>query len=153
MGSSEQLFKSVHKEGAAFRAASKHDQRGAKRHARTAQREQSAMNKAKRAILLPQIDQELARIKNELDAIGWQSCVQLKILRCAFGSFGKKLGAFKLSDSPGGRLMPWYFATDGQLYTYMRSDAAQGYGRIRLRHESAYYLEGVLKILRDTTIS
>ena len=152
MNSSEKMFKFVYSEGAEFRAASKRDQREARHQARITRDKKKAQDKELRSVLLPQIDQELARIKSELDSLGWQGCIQLKILRSAFGSFGKKLGAFKLSDSPDGMLMPWYFATDGNLYTYMRGDVASGYGKVRLRRESAYYLEKVLEILRKTAI-
>lgn len=114
---------------------------------------QERSDAAQQAALLPQITQEVMRVIQQMDAIEWQGAEQLSILRSGFGSFGKKLGAIQLrSEGYENILMPRFLATDGNIYVYMRSDLAEGYGKLNLRRESLYELERILKLLQSFSV-
>lgn len=146
---SQQLFSKTWSAGSDARKTEQQERKDREAATRRRLAAQELSTTARRDALLPQIKQEIARVIQRMDATEWQGAEQLTILRNAFGSFGKRLGAIMLrSEGIEHVLMPRFLATDGNIYMYMRSEVASGYGKLNLRRESVYELEDILKLLK-----
>jgi hypothetical protein len=149
---SQQLFSKTWNAGSDARKAERQEYKNKQAATRRRLAAQERTDAARRDALLPQIEQEVMRVIQQMDTREWRGAEQLTILRNAFGWFGKKLGAIRLRGEGFEHiLMPRFLATDGNIYMYMRSDLAEGYGKLNLRRESTYELEDILKLLKAST--